>query len=172
MPELVEALVRAAVIGIGATAVMDIWGLVRTRLLHIAAADYGLVGRWLAYLPRGRFRHDPIAATPPVRGERAIGWSAHYLIGIAFAAVLLAVWGLDWARRPTLAPALVVGIGSVAAPFLLMQPGMGAGFAARRTPRPGFARMQSLLTHAVFGVGLYLAAVAANLLDVFQAHMA
>lgn len=85
--------------------------------------------------------------------------------------MLLALWGLDWARRPSLAPALIVGLGSVAAPFLLMQPGMGAGLAARRTPRPGFARLQSLITHAVFGVGLYLAAVAINALAILQARM-
>jgi hypothetical protein len=35
---------------------------------------------------------------------------------------------------------------------------MGAGVAARRTPRPGAARLQSLVTHAVFGLGLYTAA--------------
>ena len=172
MPELVEALVRAAAIGIGATALMDVWGLVRARLLRMAATDYGLVGRWIAYLPRGRFRHDPIGATPRVRGERAIGWTAHYLIGIAFAAVLLAAWGLDWARQPSLAPALIVGIGSVAAPFLLMQPGMGAGLAARRTPRPGLARLHSLLNHTVFGIGLYLAALAANASAMLLARMA
>jgi Protein of unknown function (DUF2938) len=39
-----------------------------------------------------------------------------------------------------------------------MQPGMGAGIAASRTPRPGAARVQSLLTHAIFGLGLYAAA--------------
>jgi len=90
--------------------------------------------------------------------EREIGWTAEYLTGIAFAAVLLAIWGLEWVRQPTLGPALIVGIGSVAAPFLLMQPGMGAGIAASRTPRPGAARLQSLVTHAVFGLGLYAAA--------------
>jgi hypothetical protein len=51
-----------------------------------------------------------------------------------------------------------VGIGTVAAPFFLMQPGMGAGIAASRTPRPNAARLQSLLTHAVFGLGLYITA--------------
>ena len=115
------------------------------------------VGRWLAYLPRGRFRHDPIAASPAVRGERLIGWMAHYLIGIAFAAALLAIWGLDWARHPTIGPALMVGIASVSAPFLLMQPGMGAGIAASRTARPAAARLQSLVTHGIFGLGLYAA---------------
>ncbi|MCZ3133241.1 DUF2938 domain-containing protein, partial [Acinetobacter baumannii] len=51
--------------------------------------------------------------------------------------------------------ALIVGLASVVFPFLLMQPGMGAGIAARRTPRPGVARLRSLVTHAVFGLGLY-----------------
>ena len=152
-----DYLVCALLIGTGATALMDIWMLVRTRLLGIPAFDYGLVGRWLAYLPRGRFFHDRIAASPAVRHERLIGWTAHYLIGIAFAAVLLAIWGLQWARHPTIGPALVVGLTSVLAPFLLMQPGMGAGFAASRTPRPAAARIQSLVTHGIFGVGLYAA---------------
>jgi hypothetical protein len=39
-----------------------------------------------------------------------------------------------------------------------MQPGMGAGIAASRTPRPVAARMQSLLTHIIFGLGLYASA--------------
>ena len=148
--------VCAVLIGAGATAVMDLWTVVRKQMFGIPFS-YGLVGRWLAYLPRGRFRHDPIAASPAVHGERLIGWAAHYGIGIAFAAVLLAVWGLEWARQPTLVPALIVGIGSVAAPFLILQPGMGAGIAASRTPRPAAARFQSLVTHAIFGLGLYAA---------------
>ena len=109
-------------------------------------------------MPRGRFRHDRISATPALKGEKAIGWTAHYAIGIGFTTILLAIWGVEWARNPTLVPALVVGLGSVAAPFLLMQPGMGAGIAASRTPRPNAARLQSLVTHAVFGLGLYASA--------------
>ena len=150
-----DYLVCALLIGAGATVVTDIWAIARRRLFGIPLPDYGLVGRWLAYLAHGRFRHDRIAATPPVPRERLIGWSAHYLIGVAFAAMLLAIWGLDWARHPTLGPALIVGIGTVAAPFLIMQPGMGAGIAASRTPHPAAARVQSLVTHAIFGLGLY-----------------
>ena len=157
-----DYLVCTVLTGTGATAVMDIWSIARTRLLGVPPFDYGLVGRWLAYLARGRFRHDRIAASPPVPGERVIGWSAHYLIGIAFAALLLAIWGLDWARQPTIGPALIVGIGSVAAPFLVMQPGMGAGIAASRTPRPWHARAHSVLTHVVFGLGLYLSGLLAS----------
>jgi hypothetical protein len=107
-------------------------------------------------MPRGRFRHEAIARAAPVNGEQVLGWTVHSLIGITYAALLLAVAGSKWLEQPTLAPALLVGIGTVAAPFLLLQPAMGAGLAASRTPRPGLARLHSLLMHGVFGLGLYL----------------
>ncbi len=153
-----DPLTSTLLIGTGATATMDLWAIARKRLLGIPLPNYGLVGRWIAHMPRGRFRHDAIAAASPVRGERLVGWSAHYLIGVAFAAILPALWGPAWLEHPTIGPALMVGVGTVAAPFLVMQPGMGAGIAASRTPRPAAARIQSLLTHAVFGLGLYAAA--------------
>lgn len=80
-------------IGTGATAVMDLWGMVRKPLLGIAPPDYRLVGRWIAHMTRGRFRHVSIATSPPIRGEDIIGWTAHYLIGIAFAALLIVSGG-------------------------------------------------------------------------------
>lgn len=150
-------LICSILIGTGATMVMDLWAIARKQLFGIPPPNYGLVGRWLAYMPGGRFRHDSIQAAPPVKDEALIGWIAHYLIGIAFAAVLLGLWGLAWIRHPSIGPALAVGIGTVAAPFLVMQPGMGAGIAGSRTPRPATTRFQSLVTHTIFGLGLYAA---------------
>jgi len=154
----------AILIGAGATGFLDLWQVVRAWRVGATMPDYGLVGRWLAYLARGQLFHDAIAKSAPIKGERLIGWIAHYLIGIAFAAILLALWGSDWVRQPTLMPALVVGIGSVAAPFLLMQPGMGAGIAASRTADPYAARRRSIATHTIFGIGLYAAGWATSLL--------
>jgi len=150
-------LVSTILIGVGATALTDLWALLRRRLLGVAFPDYRLVGRWFAHMLRGRFRHDSIADADQVQGERLSGWTAHYLIGIAYASILPAVWGPGWLRHPTPVPALTVGIATVVAPFLLMQPGMGAGIAASRTPRPAAARLHSLVMHAVFGFGLYAA---------------
>lgn len=152
-------------IGVGATAVMDLWGLVRKPLLGVAPPNYALVGRWIAHMRRGRFRHDAIAAAAPVRGERVIGWTAHYLTGISFATLLIGICGPAWVQQPTIGPALLVGTGTVVAPFLLMQPGMGAGFAASRTPRPASARLQSVITHLVFGLGLYAAGLAVHVVQ-------
>lgn len=150
-----ETWMFAALTGAGATLTMDAWTLARARLLGVPSLDYRLVGRWLAWIPRGRLAHHPIMSSAPLPGERWIGWTAHYLIGIAFAAILLAIAGSGWSSQPTILPALIVGIGSVAAPFLVMQPAMGFGIAASRTPRPASARLRSLATHAVFGLGLY-----------------
>lgn len=158
--------VHAIALGAGATIVMDLWAIVRRRAFGTPLPNYGLVGRWVAHLARGQFRHDSIAASPAVQGERVIGWVAHYVIGVAFAVLLLAGWGLAWVRHPSIGPALLVGIGTVAAPFLVLQPGMGAGVAASRTPRPSAARLQSLITHTIFGLGLYAAAWFARLFHV------
>jgi hypothetical protein len=144
--------------GAGATAITDVWAIVRKPLLGTPMPNFGMVGRWVGHIARGRLRHDSIAAAAPVRGEHAIGWITHYTIGMGFALLLPAIWGWEWARQPTLVPALIVGIATVAAPLFVMQPAMGAGIAASRTPRPAAARLQRDNTHTVFGLGLYAAA--------------
>jgi len=144
--------------GIGATAFIDAWSWLRGRWLGVPATNFALVGRWIGHMPRGVFVLRPAAAAAPVRGEGVLGWGAHYLIGIAFAALLFLLAGPGWFARPTLGPALLVGVATVLAPWLILQPGMGAGVAARLAPKPWQARLHSLLTHALFGVGLYLSA--------------
>ena len=153
-----EIAIRAVLIGIGATALIDLWALLLRRAFGVASLDYALVGRWLGHMPAGRFMHASIAAAPGVRGERLIGWATHYGTGVLFAAMLLAACGLDWIRQPSPGPALVFGILTVAAPFFVMQPGMGIGIAASKTPKPGLARLRSLATHSIFGFGLYASA--------------
>jgi hypothetical protein len=148
--------------GIGATALMDLWTIVRNKAFGTAMPNYALVGRWIAHMPAGRLRHASIAKSEPRRGEAVIGWGAHYLIGIAFAGLLAAIAGASWFQSPTLLPALAIGIATVAAPFLVMQPAMGAGIAASRAPNPRVARLQSIVTHAIFGLGLCAAAELIN----------
>jgi Protein of unknown function (DUF2938) len=65
------------------------------------------------------------------------------------------VFGQDWARQPSLGPAISVGLLTVVAPFLVMQPCMGFGIAASKAQGPNVMRLRSLVTHLIFGVGLY-----------------
>jgi hypothetical protein len=153
---MIETAIRIVVVGVGATVLIDAWALLLKRVFKAPSLDFRLVGRWVGHMRHGRFVHDRIGAAAPVRGELALGWLTHYATGVVFAGLLVAVAGRDWLGRPTPAPALAFGLFTVAAPFLVMQPALGLGIAASRTARPATARLRSLATHLVFGVGLFL----------------
>jgi hypothetical protein len=149
----------ALAIGIGATLIMDLWNLFLQRTFSIPSLNYCLLGRWLLHMPGGTLRHASIAAAPQKPFECTVGRIAHYTIGVVFALVLVVLTSGDWLARPTLLPALLYGIGTVVFPFFIMQPSLGFGIAASRTPNPTQARLKSLLSHTVFGVGLYVCAL-------------
>ncbi len=154
----IESAGRIVLIGIGATAVMDIWLLLLQRL-GVPALNFSMIGRWVGHWRNGQWRHAAIANTAPVQGELALGWLVHYATGIGFAFFLVILHGLAWTHSPTLSGGLCTGLLTVAAPWLLMQPAMGAGIASSKTPAPMKNRIRSLVNHAIFGLGLYLAAV-------------
>lgn len=158
MNEYIILMTYAVVIGCGATIIMDLWAIMLKRFFGISSLNYAMVGRWIGHLPKGYLVHQNIAQSLPIKHEKALGWLAHYLIGIAFAALLLVIYGLNWATPPRLLPALIIGIVTVLAPFFILQPGMGAGIAASKTPKPNVARFRSLLAHTAFGFGLYISA--------------
>ena len=159
MSNPIEFVIRTLSIGAGATLVMDAWAFMLRRL-GIPSLDFALLGRGIGHLPRGTWFHPSIAKATPVAGERLLGWSAHYGIGITFSALLLTLFGLSWARSPSLGPALLVGLVTVIAPLFILQPALGAGVASSKTAAPLFNAAKSVVTHLVFGFGLYLAAVA------------
>ena len=161
-------IVAAIGVGIGATLVMDLWSLFLKRTFNIPAPNYCFVGRWLRHMPQGTFRHDSIAAAARKPAECIVGWIAHYATGIVFALVLVLLVSPRWLQEPTLLPAMVLGLATVAAPLFVMQPSFGLGFAGSKTPDPMQTRLRSLMNHAVFGLGLYISALALSL--VFNAY--
>jgi len=152
-----DGLARLILTGVGATVVMDVWSVIQ-RNLGIPTLDYAMVGRWVGHLFKGRFAHISIGKAESIPGERPLGWAIHYAVGIGFAAFLVSVYGLAWLHDPSWLPALATGTVTVVIPFFVMQPALGAGIAASRTPSPWKNRLLSLLTHAIFGGGLYLSA--------------
>ena len=159
MPDGLDLVARGIAMGVAGSALMDLWSAVLRRRFGIPTLDYRLLGRWIGHFPRGRFVHERIASADPVVGERPLGWLAHYTIGVTFALVLLAIWGRTWLAAPTIGPALIIGIGTIVAPWLVMQPAFGAGVAGSKTPNPTAPRLRNLGTHTVYGIGLYAAAL-------------
>jgi len=94
---LPRAFIVGLIVGTLATVTMDVVAVIALRL---GIAGRGprrtgpdLIGRWIGYLLRGKFRHTDILQTPPLLGELVLGLAAHYLIGL---------WCMR--RRPPSAP--------------------------------------------------------------------
>jgi uncharacterized membrane protein YagU involved in acid resistance len=109
-------------------------------------------------MPAGTLQHASITAALQKSHECTVGWIAHYTIGVVFALAFVLASG-DWLARPTVLPAVLYGIATVVFPFFILQPSFGLGMAASRTPHPMRARLKSLMTHTIFGIGLYVCAV-------------
>jgi hypothetical protein len=152
----------AIAVGIGATLLVDFWNLFLNRAFSTRSLNYCLLGRWLLHMPEGTFRHVSITGAPQKPFECAIGWMAHYTIGIVLALVFVFFVQADWFARPTLLPALLYGISTVIFPFFILQPSFGLGIASSKASNPTQARLKSLMTHTVFGVGLWLCALGAS----------
>jgi hypothetical protein len=151
----VRSLVGAILVGLGATLLIDVWALFLRRGFKIPSLDYCLLGRWLLHMPGGTFVHRGIAAASAKPRECLVGWVAHYLIGTSLALVFVILVSDRWLERPTLWPALAFGVATTLIPYFVMQPSFGLGIAASKTPKPTQARVKSLMTHTVFGLGLY-----------------
>lgn len=160
----VSDIAGAVAIGIGATLAMDAWNLFLKRQFGIPSLNYCLLGRWVSHIPAGIIRHANIGAAPQKPHECIVGRVAHYTIGVALGVAFVVLVSGDWLAQPTLAPALLYGIATVVFPFFIMQPSFGLGIAASRTPKPAQARLKSLMTHTIFGIGLYVCALAGALL--------
>jgi hypothetical protein len=155
----VDPLIGAVFVGLGATVVMDLWTVLLNRALAVPLPNYCFIGRWLRHMVHGAFTHPSIAAAAHQPGECPIGWIAHYAIGTLFALALVGLATPRWLQSPTLTPALIFGIVTVAFPLFIMQPAFGLGLAASKAADPMQARLRSLMNHVVFGMGLYLSAL-------------
>jgi hypothetical protein len=155
---MIEFLWRSLVIGIGGTSAMDVWALILKAAFGMALPNWAMVGRWFAHVGRGTLFHDDISTASPVGNELALGWFFHYATGIVYAGILVWLAGPEWVLNPTFLPALVIGLVTVGAGWFILQPGMGAGWAASKKPNPWKIRALNIAAHVVFAAGLYGAA--------------
>src|SRR6516164_5497509 len=66
---------------------------------HVRRTDHWkMVGRWLGHMLKCEFVQTNIGQAEPVPGEHALGWTFHYVIGIAYGLLLVAIWGAGWLR--------------------------------------------------------------------------
>lgn len=151
---MLDVLMRAVAIGIGATALTDLWAILLNKIFGQARPNWALVGRWVWHM-RDKVFHDDIGEAAPYAHEAALGWAFHYFVGIVYGIILVVVAGASWLAAPTFLPAFILGMITVGAGWFLLAPGMGAGWAASKRPNPMQIRALNLVSHTVFALGLY-----------------
>ena len=147
------------IVGVLATVTMDAVAVIALRL---GIAGRGprrtgpdLIGRWVGYLLRGKFRHTNILQTPSLRGELALGFAAHYSIGIVLTFVYLGLLLMAHAK-PTALSAILYGLATTVLPWFLMFPSQGMGWLGKDAPGDAHLARVSLFNHFIFGVGIAL----------------
>ena len=103
--------IESIVVGVIATAVADLWVRLLQSVARLPAGNWALVGRWVAGFPRGVFVHRPISAAAPIRGELAIGWTFHYVVGLVYAAIYLVIVTVGLHAKPSFISALLFAWG-------------------------------------------------------------
>jgi hypothetical protein len=152
-------MLQGAVVGVVATICVDIWAVIAKRVLGLPTANWAMVGRWFGHISRGHLIHRPIANSAAIANELAIGWIGHYAIGIFYGLAYLYIVHALLMGEASFISALGFGLATLIAPWLVMQPAMGAGVFASRAPRPAVTRLVNVSMHAVFGAALYLGVI-------------
>lgn len=144
------------IVGVVATLTLDIVQQLMKLICKWPITNWGIIGRWAAYLPEGRFVHKTIGKTPPVKNEMALGWLVHYSVGIAYGAIYLFLVYMIFGTGPGFWPAMIFGVVSVSVTWFMMEPILGAGAMGANAPDPTVTRLHDLGSHLGFGLGLYL----------------
>ena len=154
-----RAFIVGLIVGVLATITMDVVAVIALRL---GIAGRGprrtgpdLIGRWVGYLLRGKFRHTNILQTPPLRGELVLGFAAHYLIGIMLTLVYLGLLIVAHAT-PTVLSAILYGTATTVLPWFLMFPSQGMGWLGWDARGDAHLVRASLFNHIIFGLGIAL----------------
>ncbi len=145
---------NAVLIGIVATLVLDLVAGAGTalRLFRIPA-----FGRWGLYALRGKFTHEDIDRSPPLRGENALTLPLHYVAGIVLAVPYLLLLDVLSLGAGSVLLATLYGLATSLIPFFVMLPSMGYGILGLRHRGDTFWLREILAMHLGYGVGIGLA---------------
>ena len=128
------------------------------RLLLVTSgqppSNWAVVGRWAFHVLRtARLNQPAIDSAAEIKGEHAIGWVVHYVVGIGYA-FIYAGFMQTGLLTASLSDGLIFGFLSVVVPWFFFLPAMGKGIMGKHTPAPAKVCMLALANHCVFGLGM------------------
>lgn len=142
------------VAGVAGTLVMDGMNSLCARAGILAHIDHRMIGRLARGWTRGRFVYARPEEVPTVGSELAIGYVAHYLIGIILAVFYVIGWDALVGGRVSPGWAVAYGVATTVAAYFLLFPSIGLGALGRRSPQGARLPLTSLTNHLFYGLGL------------------
>jgi Protein of unknown function (DUF2938) len=153
---MIAGIWRIVAAGVLSTLSMDVLTGIAAALRVVAPLPPNLVGRWFASVARAQPFHADIARASPVPHELLAAFPVHYVIGTALTtAFVYGTGALGWSRG--VGVALAFGLSTSLLPWLVMFPSMGYGLFGTHGPEGTRLFTSSLMTHAFFGLGLWIA---------------
>jgi len=147
--------IKILAVGLFATVIMDLWATFSNRILKFPRTNWAMVGRWLGHIPNGTFFHHSIGNASEIKYENSLGWAFHYVIGIIYATLYIAMVVWVFEGYDSLLTAWIFGLVTILSPWFILQPALGLGICAVRAPKPNMVRFQNFAIHSIFGIALY-----------------
>jgi hypothetical protein len=150
-------IIEMILMGFFATYFMDLLAgfLLKRRCIYSFTTPV-LLGRWFIYIFRGKFIHQDIRNTPPLKYEKLGYFVSHYLIGVVLAGFYLILELKIQTIQERVWIALIYGLITVIFPWFWLLPSIGFGFMASKSPKRKLILRTNLINHANFGIGLFL----------------
>ena len=143
--------------GIFATLIMDfLAGVLAKRKIIQPFITPEAIGRWFLYMFKGKFIHEDINKTPPLKNEKLWCSISHYLIGVGLAGVYLLIESIEPAIQNHIWVPLIYGIATVFLPWFWLLPSIGLGFIASKSLNRSLIIRTNLVNHTNFGLGLFI----------------
>jgi len=143
--------------GIVATLIMDFLAgvLAKRKIIHPFITPEA-VGRWFLYIFKGKFVHEDINKSPPLKNEKLWCLISHYLIGVGLSGVYLLFEVVEPTIQNQYWIPLVYGIVTVFLPWFWLLPSTGYGFIASKASNRFAVIRTNLINHTNFGLGLMI----------------
>ncbi|EZQ10540.1 DUF2938 family protein [Acinetobacter sp. Ver3] len=151
-------LIYILALGLSATLIMDFLGWVRAMIFKIPSFNYAYLGRFFFLVKNKKYVYRNITEAPVHKFEYITGWVFHYITGIFFALIYTYIDNSHTTLEAFIS-SILFGLSTAIIPFLVMQPILGFGFFASKTPNQWISIKNSLVAHLNFGIGLFIAQI-------------
>jgi hypothetical protein len=104
----------------------------------------------------GRFVHQNIVDSSPVKNEKLAGWIFHYLTGGIVALIYPVLYLSSKVSVPAghLVDSLLFGLATSSLPWIILFPAFGWGFFGSRAPSGIRPLVATIILHTIYGLGL------------------